>query len=126
MDAIHSTSRWGTGTRWGPDPTETGMSRLTLSDADREARDWFVATARRELGCRDVTVDAVGNVFAVRPGRRRGPATFVGSHLDTQPAGGRYDGVLGVMAGVEMLRTLEENGVETEFPVGVVNWTKYV
>jgi acetylornithine deacetylase/succinyl-diaminopimelate desuccinylase-like protein len=86
MDTIHSTSRWGA------HPTETGMSRLTLTDADREVRDWLVATTRDALRCR-VTVDAIGNIFAVRPGRRDGPTTFVGSHLDTQPAGGRYDGV---------------------------------
>ena len=50
--------------------------------------------------------------------------TFAGSHLDTQPNGGRYDGILGIMAGIEMLRVLKENRIETEFPVGVVNWTK--
>lgn len=98
------------------------MSRLALTDADKEARDWFVATTKA-LGCK-VTVDAMGNIFAVRPGLREGPATFAGSHLDTQPTGGRYDGILGVTAGVEMLKVLTENWVETEFPVGVVNWTK--
>ncbi|KAL7622482.1 hypothetical protein AAE478_007988 [Parahypoxylon ruwenzoriense] len=97
------------------------MSRLALSDADKQARDWFVETTRG-LGC-EVTVDAMGNIFAVRPGRRNGAATFAGSHLDTQPAGGRYDGILGVLAGIEMLRVLKDQGVETEFPVGVVNWT---
>lgn len=104
--------------------TETGMARLTLSDSDKQARDWFVETTKA-LGCK-VTVDAMGNIFAVRPGRRDGPATFAGSHLDTQPTGGRYDGILGVLAGVEMLNVLRDNQVETEFPVGVVNWTKYV
>ncbi|MCJ1288643.1 hypothetical protein MMC34_000171 [Xylographa carneopallida] len=97
------------------------MSRLALSDADKHARDWFAATAR-SLGC-SVRVDAMGNTFAVRPGRRSGPPTCAGSHLDTQPTGGRYDGILGVCAGVEMLRVLQEEGAETEFPVGVVNWT---
>ncbi|EKG10987.1 Peptidase M20 [Macrophomina phaseolina MS6] len=97
------------------------MSRLALSDADKEARDWFIATTQA-LGCH-TTVDAMGNIFAVRPGRREGPATFAGSHLDTQPTGGRYDGILGVTAGVEMLKVLSENWVETEYPVGVVNWT---
>lgn len=106
---------------------ETGMSRLALTDADKHARDWFVHTAK-SLGCH-VSVDAMGNTFAVRPGRRqrRGfPPTCAGSHLDTQPTGGRYDGILGVCAGLEMLRVLHEEKVETEFPVGVVNWTKYV
>lgn len=98
------------------------MSRLTLSDADKEARDWFVDTTRR-LGC-SITVDAIGNIFAVRPGKKEGPATFVGSHLDTQPTGGRYDGILGIQAGIEMLKVLQDNKIETEFPVGVVNWTK--
>jgi hydantoinase/carbamoylase family amidase len=101
------------------------MSRLALSDADKEARDWFVKTTEA-LGCQ-TTIDAMGNIFAVRPGLRSDkPPTFVGSHLDTQPTGGRYDGILGVTAGVEMLKVLADNWVETEYPVGVVNWTKYV
>lgn len=100
------------------------MSRLALSDADKQARDWFVHTAK-SLAC-DVKVDAMGNIFAVRLGRRRGfPPTSAGSHLDTQPTGGRYDGILGVCAGLEMLKVLHEEQIETEFPVGVVNWTKY-
>lgn len=104
-------------------PYDLGMSRLALSDADKEVRDWFVETTS-SLGC-DVKVDAMGNIFAVRPGRRGGLATFAGSHLDTQPSGGRYDGILGILAGIEMLRVLKDHHVETEFPVGVVNWTKY-
>ena len=102
------------------------MSRLSLTPADKAVRDWFVDECR-SLGCR-VSVDAMGNIFAVRGGRGRDndgcPPTVAGSHLDTQPDGGRYDGILGVVAGVEMLRVLAENGIETEFPVGVVNWTK--
>jgi hypothetical protein len=100
------------------------MSRLALSDPDKQARDWFVNTTK-DLGC-EVTVDAMGNIFAVRPGLKNDePPTFVGSHLDTQPTGGRYDGILGVHAGVEMLKVLNDNWVETQYPVGVVNWTKY-
>ncbi|KAH6646578.1 hypothetical protein BKA67DRAFT_594930 [Truncatella angustata] len=121
MDTLHDTCQWGPGKRWGDHPTETGMSRLTLSDADKEARDWFVQTTK-SLGC-NVTVDAIGNILAVRPGKRDGPATVVGSHLDTQPTGGRYDGILGVQAGIEMLKVLKEKDIKTEFPVGVVNWT---
>lgn len=103
--------------------TETGMSRLALSDTDKQARDWFVETTKA-LGC-TVTVDAMGNTFAVRPGRNAGsPPTYAGSHLDTQPTGGRYDGILGIHAAVEMLEVLRDNQVETEYPVGVVNWTK--
>lgn len=98
------------------------MSRLALSDADRDARDWFVQTTEA-LGCK-VTIDEMGNIFAIRPGLRNDkPPTFVGSHLDTQPTGGRYDGILGVTAGIEMLRVFADNWTETEYPVGVVNWT---
>ncbi|KAI0150168.1 N-carbamoyl-L-amino acid hydrolase [Xylariaceae sp. FL1272] len=120
-DALHHTCTFGTGPAWGSGPTETGMSRLALSDSDKQARDWFVQTTRA-LGC-TVTVDQMGNIFAVRAGRVSGAPTFAGSHLDTQPRGGRYDGILGVHAAVEMLRVLEENQIETQFPVGVVNWT---
>ncbi|KAF3052210.1 hypothetical protein E8E11_009968 [Didymella keratinophila] len=98
------------------------MSRLALSDTDKQARDWFVETTQA-LGCK-TTVDEMGNIFAVRPGLKNDkPPTYVGSHLDTQPTGGRYDGILGVTAGVEMLKVLADNWVETEYPVGVVNWT---
>lgn len=71
-----------------------------------------------------VTIDSMGNQFAVRAGKRDGAPTYAGSHLDTQPTGGRYDGILGVTAAVEMMRVLEEREVVTEWPVGVVNWTK--
>ncbi|KAI1177115.1 hypothetical protein F4777DRAFT_227489 [Nemania sp. FL0916] len=121
METLHETCQWGTGKRWGNGPFETGMSRLALSDADKQARDWFVETTT-SLGC-DVQVDEMGNIFAVRPGRQEGLATFAGSHLDTQPSGGRYDGILGILAGIEMLKVLKDNHFETEFPVGVVNWT---
>ncbi|KAI0441375.1 hypothetical protein F4803DRAFT_419274 [Xylaria telfairii] len=121
METLHETCSWGTGKRWGSGPNDTGMSRLALSDADKKARDWFVETTS-SLGC-DVKVDAMGNIFAVRPGRRDGLATFAGSHLDTQPSGGRYDGILGILAGIEMLKVLKDHDAETEFPVGVVNWT---
>ena len=98
------------------------MARLTLSDSDKQVRDWFVQKTER-LGC-NVSIDSMGNIFAVRPGKADAPATFAGSHLDTQPSGGRYDGILGVHAGIEMLEVLHEHKVETSFPVGVVNWTK--
>ena len=103
-------------------PTEVGMSRLSLSDTDKQARDWFQQITE-SLGCK-VTVDAMGNQFAVRPGLNNEAApTYAGSHLDTQPTGGRYDGILGVAAAVEMLKSLNDNWVETAYPVGVVNWT---
>lgn len=98
------------------------MSRLSLSDTDKQARDWFTATTE-SLGCK-VHVDEMGNQFAIRPGLNNdAPPTYAGSHLDTQPAGGRYDGILGVTAAIEMLRTLNDNWIETSYPVGVVNWT---
>jgi hypothetical protein len=123
MNDIHHTAQWGTGERWGDKPTETGIRRLALSDSDKTVRDWFVQTMK-DLGC-TVTIDEMGNIFAVRQGIKPGPPTAVGSHLDTQPTGGRYDGILGVISGVEMIRTLNDHNVETEFPVSVVNWTKY-
>ena len=104
------------------EPTEIGMSRLSLSDTDKQARDWFAETTT-SLGCK-VHVDEMGNQFAVRPGLSNdAPPTYAGSHLDTQPTGGRYDGILGVTAAVEMLRTLNDNWIETTYPVGAVNWT---
>lgn len=90
------------------EPTETGMARLALSDTDKQARDWFVETTKA-LGC-TVTIDAMGNTFAVRPGRRNVAPIFAGSHLDTQPAAGRYDGILGVHAGIEV-RDKEHSGL---------------
>ncbi|KAJ4135195.1 hypothetical protein NW768_004816 [Fusarium equiseti] len=121
MDTLHDTCKWGTGLKWGDKPTDTGMSRLALSDSDKTVRDWFVETTKG-LGCK-VTIDSVGNIFAIRPGRKDGPPTLAGSHLDTQPSGGRYDGILGIQAGIEMLKVLQDHDVETEYPVGVVNWT---
>lgn len=99
------------------------MARLSLSDADKQARNWF-HTTMESYSCK-VTIDEMGNMFAVRPGKQDGAPTFAGSHLDTQPTGGRYDGVLGVTAAVEMMRVIHENNVDTEYPIGVVNWTKY-
>ena len=67
----------------------------------------------------------MGNIFAMRPGLRNdAPPTFAGSHLNAQPTSGRYNGMLGVTAGVEILKALADNWVEAEYPVGVVNWTK--
>ncbi len=99
-----------------------GIRRLTLSDEDREVRDWF-RRACEALGCQ-VDVDDCGNMFARRAGRRNDlPPICMGSHLDTQPTGGKFDGVLGVLAALEVLRTLHETGFETNAPIEVVNWT---
>ena len=100
------------------------MQRLALSDEDKTVRDWFIETTKA-LKC-SVTVDEMGNIFAVRPGRRKDVSpVFIGSHLDTQPTGGRYDGILGVLSGIEALKVIDEMGLETEGGVGVVNWTKW-
>jgi len=98
------------------------MRRLALSQADKEVRDWL-ARECHSLGC-EVRVDQMGNMFAIRAGsaKDRKPIAM-GSHLDTQPAGGRYDGILGVQSALEVLRTLSENNVETYAPIALVNWT---
>lgn len=112
---IEATARFG-GT------TNGGVSRLSLTAEDKGVRDWFTALSI-ELGCR-VTVDPIGNLFASYPGRNGAlPAIMTGSHLDTQPGGGRYDGILGVLAGLAVLRALKTAGFETEHPLTVVNWT---
>jgi beta-ureidopropionase / N-carbamoyl-L-amino-acid hydrolase len=99
-----------------------GCCRLALTDEDRRARDLFVEWCRSE-GCA-VTIDRMGNIFARRPGRdpNRYPVA-TGSHLDTQPHGGKFDGVFGVLAGMEVLRTLSAHGIETQAPLEVVVWT---
>lgn len=113
-DTVHHTARWGS--------HEGGVRRLALTQEDKEVRDWFVGTTR-DLGC-EPKVDQVGNIFAIRPGQNdRLPPIGIGSHLDTQPAGGCYDGILGVQAGVEILKVLHENQLQTYAPLAVVNWT---
>ena len=99
-----------------------GVRRLAASDLDAEARRLFIRWCE-EAGC-TVTVDRIGNIFARRPGRNPGlPPVMAGSHLDTQPTGGRFDGAYGVMAGLEVVRTLNDLGYETEAPVEIVAWT---
>jgi beta-ureidopropionase / N-carbamoyl-L-amino-acid hydrolase len=98
-----------------------GVARLTLTDLDRQVRDWFRARTET-LGC-TVTVDDMGAMFARRPGQRDVPPIAMGSHLDTQPTGGKFDGVLGTLGALEALRTLHEAGYETFAPIEVVNWT---
>lgn len=99
-----------------------GVCRLALTDLDRQARDLFVRWCE-EAGC-TVTVDGVGNIFARRPGRNAALApVMTGSHIDTQPTGGKFDGCFGVLAGVEVLRTLNDLGIQTEAPLEVVVWT---
>lgn len=101
---------------------EGGVCRLEFSEESARARDLFVAWCR-EAGCA-VRVDRFGNIFARRAGRDNSlPAVLVGSHLDTQTSGGRFDGIFGVMAGLEIVRTFNEQGIETDAPVELVVWT---
>ncbi len=99
-----------------------GLHRLTLTDTDKTVRDKFVADLEA-LGV-DVRIDQIGNIF----GRREGTdpdaePVLIGSHLDSQPYGGRYDGQLGVLAALETLRALEDENVTTTRPIEIVNWT---
>ncbi|HZT49620.1 MAG TPA: Zn-dependent hydrolase [Hyphomicrobiaceae bacterium] len=99
-----------------------GINRQTLTAEDGKVRAWFKRQAEA-LGA-TVTVDEVGNMFALRPGRRADLAPIaLGSHLDTQPTGGKFDGNLGVLGALEALRTLVAAGYETNAPIVVVNWT---
>ena len=99
-----------------------GCNRQALTDEDRRGRELFIRWCRA-IGC-DVRVDEIGNIFCRREGSQPElPHVLIGSHLDTQPTGGRFDGVYGVLAGLEVLRTLEEHGVETRRAVEVVSWT---
>lgn len=114
--SIHFTSQWG-----ALDDSE-GMNRLSLSNDDKAVREWFVQETTA-LGC-TTSMDAMGNLFAVYPGESPDmPPIAMGSHLDTQPAGGKYDGILGVLAGVEAIRALRGAGVKTWCPIAAVVWT---
>lgn len=114
-NAIHETAKFG-GTPKG------GIKRLTLSEEDRQVRDWF-RDACEAAGC-EVHVDALGTMFAIRKGRDMTLSPVgLGSHLDTQPTGGKFDGVLGTLAALEVVRTLNDAGIETDAPLCIVNWT---
>ncbi|MCE1235898.1 MAG: Zn-dependent hydrolase [Hyphomicrobiales bacterium] len=98
-----------------------GVKRLTLTGEDKQVRDWFVAEMTA-LGCA-VSFDEVGNLFARRPGRNPNlPPIAMGSHLDTQPTGGKFDGILGVIGAVEAMKTLVAAGYETNAPIEVIDW----
>ena len=99
-----------------------GVSRLALSEEDREARILFIQWLR-EIDL-EVTIDEMGNIFGKRSGRNSDLAPVMsGSHVDSQPMGGRFDGILGVMGMLEVLRTLHEHRVETRRPLVIVDWT---
>ncbi len=114
-DSIHELAKIGPG-------IAGGSNRQTVTDEDGEGRTLFQRWAE-QAGC-TVGVDQMGNMFAVRPGEDADALpVMVGSHLDTQPTGGRYDGVLGVLGGLEIVRTLNDLGIKTKHPIAVVNWT---
>lgn len=99
-----------------------GNNRQTLTDADNEGRHLF------RKWCEDagmtMGVDTMGNMFMTRPGTDPDALpVYMGSHLDTQPTGGKYDGVLGVLGALEVVRTMNDMGVRTRHPIVVTNWT---
>ena len=99
-----------------------GVCRLTLTDLDKQGRDLVTGWAR-DAGM-SVTIDQIGNVFMRRAGRNNAlPPIMTGSHIDTQPTGGKFDGNYGVLAGIEVVRTLNDHGIETEAPIEVAFWT---
>jgi N-carbamoyl-L-amino-acid hydrolase len=121
---VDSARLWGTiheTAQFGATP-KGGVRRLTLGPEDKRVRDWF-RTACEAAGC-DVHVDALGTMYAIRSGRDMSKTPIgLGSHLDTQPTGGKFDGVLGTLAALEVVRTLNDAGIETEIPICIVNWT---
>ena len=99
-----------------------GLNRLTLTDEDKQARDLFVALAK-QAGC-TIKVDAIGNIFARRAGSEPDlPAVLTGSHTDSQPLGGRFDGTYGVLAALEALYSLNDHDIQTRHPIDLVVWT---
>jgi N-carbamoyl-L-amino-acid hydrolase len=99
-----------------------GCKRLTLTDLDRQGRELFV-TWCKAAGC-SIAVDEMGNMFARRPGTEDGlPPVMMGSHLDTQPTGGKFDGVLGVLGALEVVRSLNDLKLKTKYPIEIANWT---
>jgi len=98
-----------------------GLKRLALSDEDKLMRDIFQVWME-EAGL-EVRIDDFGNMYGKRPGKTDKPPVLVGSHLDTQPSGGRFDGILGVLTALEVVRTLNDNDIETMRPIEIVNFT---
>lgn len=101
---------------------EGGSNRQALTDDDKAGRDLFIEWAE-QAGC-SIELDAVGNLFARRPGSEPGaPPVVLGSHLDTQPTGGRFDGVYGVLGGLEVVETLNNHSIQTRAPIEIAVWT---
>ena len=114
-DTIHETAKFGA-------TPKGGVRRLTLGPEDKQVRDWFGKAC--EAAGLEVRVDALGTMFGLRKGRDMSKLPVgLGSHLDTQPTGGKYDGVLGTLAALEVVRTLNDAGIETDAPICIVNWT---
>ncbi|PSN62402.1 putative N-carbamoyl-L-amino acid hydrolase [Corynespora cassiicola Philippines] len=121
VDAARTNATLQESCTWGNTP-DGGMNRLTLNDDDKCVRDWFIAETSK-YGCHH-KIDEMGNIFAIRPGQNNDlPPIGIGSHFDTQPTGGKYDGILGVICGIEVLKVLHTNSVTTYAPVAVVDWT---
>lgn len=100
---------------------KNGVTRLALSEEDRLARDYF-CTCCKEIGM-SIEIDDMGDIYATLEGLEDGPPIVVGSHLDSVKKGGRFDGVLGVMAGLEVARTLVENNIRPRLPLTIANFT---
>ena len=114
-DSIHETAKFGA-------TAKGGVRRLTLGAEDKQVRDWFKAAC--EAAGLELRIDALGSMFGLRKGRDMSkPPVGLGSHLDTQPTGGKFDGVLGTLAALEVVRTLNDAGIETEIPICIANWT---
>jgi N-carbamoyl-L-amino-acid hydrolase len=114
-DTIHETAKFGA-------TPKGGVRRLTLGPEDKQVRDWFRGAC--EAAGLEVHVDALGSMFGLRKGRDMSkPPVGLGSHLDTQPTGGKYDGILGTLAALEVVRAMNDAGIETDAPICVCNWT---
>ena len=99
-----------------------GCCRLALTDLDKQGRELYIKWAE-EAGC-TVKVDAIGNIMCTRPGEDMSlPPVGTGSHLDTQPTGGKFDGVYGVLSGLEVVRSMNDQGIKTKYPIEISVWT---
>jgi N-carbamoyl-L-amino-acid hydrolase len=99
-----------------------GVCRVALTDEDKEGRDLFIEWSSK-AGC-TISMDQIGNIFARRSGvDNRLEPVLVGSHLDSQPTGGKYDGAYGVLAGLEVVETLNDAEIVTDRPLEIVSWT---
>ncbi|MGI9294224.1 MAG: Zn-dependent hydrolase [Pseudomonadales bacterium] len=99
-----------------------GCNRQALTDTDKVGRELFIGWCKA-AGC-EIRFDEIGNIFARRPGKNGALAPIIaGSHLDTQPTGGKFDGIYGVLAGLEVVETLNDHEIETQAPIEVIVWT---